>query len=130
MIENGLYAQGREPLGARVLVLGYAYLEESDDVRNSPSEALVQILAERRMEVVIHDPYVPGYQGQWEAAAVGCDAAVVMVKHQAYAQLDFTQLATLLRTPVLVDGRGMLSASDAENAGLYFRKIGVAGVAS
>jgi UDP-N-acetyl-D-mannosaminuronic acid dehydrogenase len=39
-------------------------------------------------EVVIHDPYVPEYQGDIYQAAEGCDAAVVMVRHREYLDLD------------------------------------------
>lgn len=41
-------------------VLGYAYLENSDDTPNSPSEVLVRRLQELEVEVVMHDPCVPG----------------------------------------------------------------------
>ena len=68
--------------GAKILVLGYAYLEDSDDTRNSPSETLVQGLHVLGAEAVIHDPYVVGYQGDVYKKAVGCNAIVLMVAHQ------------------------------------------------
>ena len=69
--EEALAEAGRPLAGAWVLVLGYAYLENSDDTRNSPSAVLVEQLRERGAEVVIHDPYVPGYQGDVYALAQG-----------------------------------------------------------
>ncbi|HRU93878.1 MAG TPA: UDP binding domain-containing protein, partial [Anaerolineae bacterium] len=88
-MEEALAEAGRPLAGSRVLVLGYAYLENSDDTRNSPSAVLVEQLRERGAEVVIHDPYVPGYQGDVYALAQGCDAAVLMVAHRAYRELEW-----------------------------------------
>ena len=50
--------------GARIGVLGYRYLEDSDDTRNSPSEVLVGRLQALGAEVVVHDPWVPAYRGR------------------------------------------------------------------
>ncbi|HOV49136.1 MAG TPA: nucleotide sugar dehydrogenase [Anaerolineae bacterium] len=105
LLEEALAEAGRPLAGARVLVLGYAYLENSDDTRNSPSAVVVERLRERGAEVVIHDPYVPGYQGDVYALAQGCDAAVLMVAHRAYRELEWTVLGERLTAPILVDGR-------------------------
>lgn len=123
-IENALAAAGRSLSDARVLVLGYAYLEDSDDTRNSPSESLVRLLREKGAEVVIHDPYVPAYRGDWKVKARGCDVAVLMVKHQMYLTMDLKILATTMRVPLLVDGRNALDGNQAEDAGLQYWVIG------
>ncbi len=117
--------QRHQPLaGARVLVMGYAYLEESDDTRNSPSEALVQQLAGRGAQVVIHDPYVPGYQGDLLAAAQGCDAAIVMVNHQAYRTANLAALSGVMRQPLLIDGRRVYQPEALRQAGWQYVLIG------
>jgi UDP-N-acetyl-D-mannosaminuronic acid dehydrogenase len=124
MIEKALVPTGRNLSGARVLVLGYAYLEDSDDTRNSPSESLVRHLKNEGAEVVIHDPYVSEYQGDWQVLAKNCDVAVLMVKHQSYLDMDLKKLATVMRTPLLVDGRNALDAKQASLAGINYRAIG------
>ncbi|HET7826953.1 MAG TPA: nucleotide sugar dehydrogenase [Anaeromyxobacter sp.] len=45
--------------GAKVLVLGIAYKKDVDDMRESPSVRLIELLQERGAQVVYHDPYVP-----------------------------------------------------------------------
>jgi UDP-N-acetyl-D-glucosamine dehydrogenase len=45
--------------GARVLVLGIAYKKDVDDMRESPSVRLIELLQERGAQVVYHDPFVP-----------------------------------------------------------------------
>jgi UDP-N-acetyl-D-mannosaminuronic acid dehydrogenase len=124
LLEDALKNVGRQITGSRILVLGYAYLEDSDDTRNSPSEALVEHLRTLGAEVVIHDPHVPGYQGSLEKILPGCHAAVVMVRHQEYRNLDLKWLRLKLLTPVLVDGRHVFGQADAEAAGLVYRGIG------
>lgn len=50
----------RKPLnGSKVLVVGLAYKKDVDDVRESPSVTLIELLAERGAKVDYHDPYVP-----------------------------------------------------------------------
>jgi UDP-N-acetyl-D-mannosaminuronic acid dehydrogenase len=107
MLRDALKDAGRDLSSARVLVLGFAYLEDSDDTRNSPSEVLVDRLQQLGAEVVIHDPFVPEYMGDAMQMAQECDAAVVMVSHSAYKQMDFAALAAKLNTPILVDGRNL-----------------------
>jgi UDP-N-acetyl-D-mannosaminuronic acid dehydrogenase len=120
-----LQGMGRPLKGAKILMLGYTYLEDSDDTRNSPSQALVKILQEQKASVVIHDPYVPHHQGDPLNLANGCDAAVLMVRHTVYAQLALDELKAALRTPLLMDGRGMFQAEKAKAAGLFYWSVGV-----
>lgn len=121
LLADALVEVGTDLTGARVLVLGYAYLENSDDVRNSPSAVLVEALGERGAEVVIHDPFVPGYQGNLYAQAEGCDAVVIMVKHDAYWEIDWGALQARLAQPVVVDGRGMVEVAP---TGFVMRTVG------
>lgn len=109
---------------AKVAVLGYAYLENSDDTRNSPSKVLVARLRELGAEVVIHDPFVPGYQGDLEKTGRGCDAVVVMVAHDVYRAVDLSEVQTQVARPILVDGRHVFSAEQARAAGWDYRGVG------
>jgi UDP-N-acetyl-D-mannosaminuronic acid dehydrogenase len=120
---SGHHPDGR---GAKpkIAVLGYAYLENSDDTRNSPSEALVGRLRELGMEVAIHDPCVEPYKGELLERVRGCDAAVLMVAHAEYRQLDLVALCLALQTPLLIDGRGLFTPSKAQDAGLIYRGVG------
>jgi UDP-N-acetyl-D-mannosaminuronic acid dehydrogenase len=124
LLDEALEEAGKTVAGARVLVLGYAYLENSDDTRNSPSAVLVQRLRELGAEVVIHDPYVAEYQGDVYEMAQGCDAAVVMVGHGEYRELDWKAIKAALRTSVLVDGRQVYSIEQVASVGLTYSALG------
>ncbi len=45
--------------GSKVLVLGLAYKKDIDDVRESPSLELIELLIERGAKVDYNDPYIP-----------------------------------------------------------------------
>ncbi len=127
LLKAALGEAGREIKGARVAVLGYAYMEDSDDTRNSPSEALVCRLREMGAEVIIHDPWVEEYRRDAMECVKGCDAVVVMVAHSAYLTINLTLLAAALRKPVLIDGRHVFNASQVQAAGLIYRGVGKGG---
>ena len=124
LTELALAACKRDLRGARVVVLGWAYLEDSDDTRNSPSEVLVELLRARGAEVTVHDPWVAEYARDLWSVLQCADAAVIAVAHSAYRDLDVVKLKGALRTPVLVDGRRVVDVDAARAAGLTVRAVG------
>jgi UDP-N-acetyl-D-mannosaminuronic acid dehydrogenase len=124
IVAQVLEESGRRLDESRIGVLGYAYLENSDDTRNSPSAALVARLDELGATVVIHDPWVAEYQGTLLERIAGCDAIVVMVGHNEYRSLDLDALKSVLRQPILVDGRGIFEPARMQSAGFIYRAVG------
>lgn len=110
---------------ARVAVLGYAYLENSDDTRNSPSAELVRVLSERGFEVAVHDPFVHEYKGDVLDVFRNADCAVLMVAHTAYRGLDLGAAARLMNQRALVDARGFFDTEALRDSGFTYRLIGV-----
>jgi UDP-N-acetyl-D-mannosaminuronic acid dehydrogenase len=109
---------------SRIGVLGYAYLEDSDDTRNSPSQVLVGKLEKLGAEVVVHDPWVEAYQGDLLEVVKGCDALVLMVAHSHYRSLDLALLGNRLRRLVLIDGRHAFNGENAKSLGFYYQCVG------
>ena len=124
LVEDALVEVGVAIAGARIAVLGYSYLENTGDTRNSPSEALVDRLRDRGAEVVVHDPWVAEHTGDLFERATGAHAAVIMVAHDAYRDLDLARLVRVLAAPVLVDGRHVVETAEAVRAGFVFRGLG------
>lgn len=56
---EALNDDGKALKGSRVLVLGAAYKKDVDDVRESPSIRLIQLLRERGATIDYNDPYLP-----------------------------------------------------------------------
>jgi UDP-N-acetyl-D-glucosamine dehydrogenase len=50
---------GKALKGAKILILGLAYKKDVDDVRESPSVVLIELLQHRGAKVAYHDPFIP-----------------------------------------------------------------------
>jgi UDP-N-acetyl-D-mannosaminuronic acid dehydrogenase len=125
MVAGLLAAQGRALAESRIVVLGYAYLQDSDDARNSPSAELVRWLEERGARVAVHDPVVAGCAREIEPLAIGTDCLVLMVAHSAYRSIDLRDIGELMRTRTLADGRHVLDQTRAEAAGFAYYCVGI-----
>jgi UDP-N-acetyl-D-mannosaminuronic acid dehydrogenase len=145
LIEDGLAEAGRELEGARVALLGVAYLENADDTRNTPAAALAHLLLDRGADVVAHDPHVR--EPDWhralgspssplhspssvpltkdlEVALADADCAAIVTGHRDYRNLTPDRLLRIMSSPVLVDGRNTIAAPDGAADGLILRALG------
>jgi UDP-N-acetyl-D-mannosaminuronic acid dehydrogenase len=115
----------RQLASSYLVVLGQAYLANSDDVRNSPTVDLVNWLQAHGASVAVHDPLVPEFQVDLDRVVLGADGLILMVAHDAYRYLDLAQLSGRMRNPVLVDGRHFFDADAAIRAGFTYRCLGI-----
>lgn len=58
-IFEALNNRGKSLNGAKILVLGVAYKKDVEDIRESPSLKLIQLLLAKGAEVSYNDPYIP-----------------------------------------------------------------------
>jgi UDP-N-acetyl-D-glucosamine dehydrogenase len=58
-VSGALNTRKKSVNGARVLVLGVAYKKDIDDLRESPSLTIIELLQKDGAEVSYHDPYFP-----------------------------------------------------------------------
>jgi UDP-N-acetyl-D-glucosamine dehydrogenase len=65
-VTEALNAKRRAVNGSKILVLGLAYKKDVDDVRESPSIHLIEMLQQRGAKVDYNDPYVPRTHKQRE----------------------------------------------------------------
>ncbi len=135
LVEDALRARGKEVLNSVVTILGAAYLENSDDTRNTPAAPLVAALTAKGADVRIHDPFVREWEfglhdilEDFDTAIQGSDCLALVTKHNEYLSLDFARVKSLMRTPAVVDGRNALDRKDLEAMGFEYRAVGKAGV--
>jgi UDPglucose 6-dehydrogenase len=107
----------------RIAVLGLAFKPETDDVRESPGVRISKLLLLRGAEVVVHDPLVriDAVRDQLgtgvtqapdvATAASGADAIVIATGWDAYRQLDWADITSRMRSPVVFDGRQVMPAN-------------------
>jgi UDP-N-acetyl-D-mannosaminuronic acid dehydrogenase len=128
LVEDALKEAGQDIIGAKICILGVAFLENSDDTRNSPSLTLYDELKKRGAEPVLHDPLVRAFErpfsGNLDECLVHSDAIVLVTKHREYQDLKFTELKGMVRTAVAVDGRNLWGRKKIEDAGFVYRGVG------
>ncbi len=109
-IMETLNAAGKSLNGAKLLVLGVAYKKDIEDIRDSPSLKLVQLLSDKGAKVTYNDPYIPKIKlSQGSLASVelnkeslsSADCVVIATDHSCY---DIDEVATYSK--LLFDTRG------------------------
>lgn len=117
--------------GAKVALLGWAFLSNSDDSRNTPSEPFRDACIRAGMLVAVHDPYVAEYPGVpfvpgIDEAVKGADAIVIFAGHHQYRTLDPNVLKQLSgkKHPVIIDGRNMVNPDVYIREGFVYKGIG------
>lgn len=108
------------PATAKIAILGLAFRGDVDDPRESPTYGIIATLLNigiRPEQIVVHDPYIKQdpQLAKWgiaifqdlEAAVKGADAVVVSTDHTVY-RVEASRIAKLMRTPLIVDARGVL----------------------
>jgi UDP-N-acetyl-D-glucosamine dehydrogenase len=113
-VTDALNRRGKSVMGSRVLVLGIAYKKDVEDMRESPSVELMEILREKGAVVDYADPHVPVFPRMREHYF---DLKSVSLTPQQLASYDVVLLATahsafdydLIReyAPLIVDTRGV-----------------------
>lgn len=129
LLEMALREAGKELKGTTICVLGYAFLENSDDPRNTPTVPLLEQLSKRGVKYRIHDPFITedeGYQIEQnlENTIQGCDAIIVMTRHEEYKTISPEKLIPLLRSRVIIDGRDTFDPGKFINQGFIFKGVG------
>ena len=123
--------------GRTVGLLGLAFKPDTDDLREAPAIDLAKRLIERGVRVRAHDPVAMARFAREhkdldvalcpEAADVAAqaDALVLVTEWPQYRDLAWEDLAAVMKTPLILDGRNVLDRERLERAG--FRYLSLAG---
>jgi UDP-N-acetyl-D-glucosamine dehydrogenase len=90
---EALSDRGKALRGAKVLLLGVAYKKDVDDMRESPSLVLWELLEARGAKVTYHDPYIPVIPRTREHAHFAGRESVPLTP-EALASSDLVMIAT------------------------------------
>lgn len=111
---DGLNQHGKALKGSKVLVLGIAYKKNVDDMRESPSVEIMELIQAKGAEIAYSDPHVPVFPkmraydfdlasvGLTDAALRGYDAVVLATDHDCFDYDRIKQCA-----PLIIDSRGI-----------------------
>jgi UDPglucose 6-dehydrogenase len=121
--------------GKKVAILGAAFKPDSDDVRDSPALDIAAQLQAAGAIVTVHDPKAianaqkrfPALKFAESIEATFTDAEIVLhlTEWKIYRELDPTKVKSLVKNPIMIDGRNALDRSAWRKAGWKFRALGV-----
>ena len=130
LLKDALREAGKEIESSVVLILGISYKPDVQDMQVSPAESVILEARRAGTRIKIYDPYFKGVraygihtESSLDVAISGADAAVIVTAHAEFRNIRPEHFAKM-RTPVLVDARGIVDARLAEEAGLVFRSLG------
>ncbi len=124
--------------GKRIAVWGLSFKPNTDDIRDSIAVELIERMQEDGADVVAYDPVAgqniskdfPNIVQASSAldAAKDADAIVLVTEWKEFANVNLKELASLMHSPMLFDGRNVFDPSAAKEAGFSYFSIGRAPV--
>ncbi|CAB4871052.1 MAG: nucleotide sugar dehydrogenase [Actinobacteria bacterium] len=88
--------------GKKVVIIGLAYKANIADTRESPAEAIIEILRNQEAIVTWHDPLVSSWRGESSDEISGADIAVVVTLH------DVISVDEIVKTAYVFDCTGKI----------------------
>jgi UDPglucose 6-dehydrogenase len=135
MIKKIREALGGSESGRTIAVLGLTFKPETDDMRDSPSLAIIPNLIDKGAVIRAHDP-----QGQEEArrllpeevnyfhdlyqAVTGVDAVVLMTEWNEYRGMSLERVGELMSGDVFVDLRNVYEPDVMADRGFHYVGVG------
>ena len=134
MAEKVIQACGGSVAGKTLAVLGLTFKPNTDDMRDSPSLAILPALQRAGAHIRAFDP-----EGLAEAKKLmpdltycrnsyetmeGADALVLITEWNEFRALDLERVKNLLKTPTVIDLRNIYKPADMAAAGFFYSSVG------
>jgi UDPglucose 6-dehydrogenase len=120
--------------GRTIGLLGLSFKPDSDDMREARSLLVISLLLEAGCRVRAYDPlamettarFFPQvtYCADAYQVAEGSDALMLVTEWDEFKRLDMARMASLMRQPVLIDGRNAYDPGEMAAAGFQYEGIG------
>jgi len=121
--------------GKRLGVLGLSFKGGTDDIRESPAIDIVKQLLTEQCSVIAYDPAAMtrarealngsiSFASDPYEAAEFADALLILTDWEEFSTLDLQRVRSLLRYPIVIDGRNMYSCQEMKDSGLMYVSIG------
>ncbi|MBK6644727.1 MAG: UDP-glucose/GDP-mannose dehydrogenase family protein [Anaerolineales bacterium] len=131
IVENLL---GGSLKGRTIGMLGLAFKPNTDDMRDAPSIDISEELIEAGAKVRAYDPVamdvarpiLPAVEMFDEPYKVadGADALMIITEWNEFKQLDLDKVKSLLKSPIIYDGRNIYEPGRMKDMGFTYRAIG------
>lgn len=120
--------------GRTIALLGLAFKQNTDDMREAPSITIGDYLDDHGATVRAYDPVamevarsvMPYAQMMKDpyALAKDADAMIVLTPWNEFMQLDMARIQSSMRTPIVIDGRNLYDPAEMRALGFEYRGVG------
>jgi UDPglucose 6-dehydrogenase len=128
----------QDDLKGRVFaVWGLSFKPQTDDIREAPALTIISRLLEAGARIQAYDPEAMGVTRQYfrdnkdvsfasstYEALKGADALLICTEWSKFREPDFERMHSLMKTPVIFDGRNLYNPIKLANLGFKYYYIG------
>ncbi|MEK7557312.1 MAG: UDP-glucose/GDP-mannose dehydrogenase family protein [Patescibacteria group bacterium] len=121
--------------GKTIAVWGLAFKPNTDDMRNAPSIPIIEQLYADGATMNAYDPQASqtakaalgdkvNYKKSMYETLKGADALVIITDWDEFKNPDWSKVSSLLKSPIIIDGRNMFEPRDMEKSGFVYHSVG------
>jgi nucleotide sugar dehydrogenase len=114
-----------------ILLLGISYKPNVKDIQLSPANDIVEKLKNLNAKIKIFDPYyksetIYGFvcENNYEEILSSVDVLILVTGHNEFKKIDPNLLSSKMKTPIVIDTRGVLNLDQVNKSNLIFRGLG------
>lgn len=131
LTKDALNEAGKHLDSSNILILGISYKPNVKDIQLSPAKIIISELEKSGSNIRIFDPYfknvsVYGIQTENDLDQIisKVDAVIIVTAHSEFEKINSEYFRTKMKSPVLIDTRGLIDMYEAKKAGIIFRGLG------
>ena len=117
--------------GSNILILGISYKPDVKDIQLTPAEHIIKKLKTLGVNVHIYDPYFSSTEkfdikiseSFSSELLKEMNAAIIVTAHEEFTKIDISHFSGM-KTPILIDTRGIIDPIDAKIKKLSIRALG------
>ena len=127
---------GEDLTGKTFAVWGLAFKPKTNDMREAPAITIINDLLKRGVKILAYDPKaieeakfyfqdkITFAKNSYDALT-NCDCMLLLTEWNEFRRPDFDKIKTLLKNPVIFDGRNQYNAERLKEKGFEYYQIGV-----
>ncbi len=121
--------------GRTAAMWGLSFKPNTDDLREAPSLAIIEGLLKEEVKVKVHDPVALGgarailgkkveyFENNYDALK-NVDALIIVTEWNEFRRPDFDRMKSLMKSPVIFDGRNIYDPKMMKERGFDYFGIG------
>ncbi|MFT6981646.1 MAG: UDPglucose 6-dehydrogenase [Crocinitomicaceae bacterium] len=121
--------------GKRFAIWGLAFKPDTDDIREASALYMIDELVKAGAEIIAFDPEAAEnvkseigdkieYAEDQYSCIEGADALLIATEWSVFRTPDFDKMKSLLKQPIIFDGRNLYEIEQMEGLGFYYNSIG------